>query len=102
MNSSSLSGLEDSSQLEAQEIASFNAILSAYEGQANSSKVELLINTISRLSTTNNNQIQCEYLEELYDAEDVEDIDVDSDKTYNISFDYDAKGRINKVIIEAL
>ena len=102
LNSSSLSGLEDSSQLEAQEIASFNAILSAYEGQANSSKVELLINTISRLSTTDNNQIQCEYLEELYDAEDVEDIDVDSDKTYNISFDYDAKGRINKVIIEAL
>lgn len=78
-------------QADQQAVELFNMNFVSYEGEQRGSSVKALINSVKT-----SNQINIDHTINLdYSIEDIE-----SSSTYNISFEYDAEGYINRINIE--
>ncbi len=80
---------EATNQLDAFSITLFNSQLKAYEGEIYGRNVESLLETVELIND-----------EDLFeDVVVVGETDIDIDSKYNVSFEYDSNGVINKVNI---
>ena len=84
----------DTTQVQTQEIQIFNSRFTAYEGEQNGTSIKALTSVIQTSNATGENQIQITY------NGGTDEIDINSSKKYNVSFEYDDSGYVNIVNID--
>lgn len=86
-----------SAAMEEQEVQAFNANLEAYEGEMTGSRVKALISTIESSNSIQDNKVEIELDGATASSSTV---NVQAGSTYNVSFEKNSDGYINKAIIE--